>query len=180
MTQAAAAAKLTAAGITASASGGSAYASVTSAFAAATDYAKDSTFDNWSDSDLKAYLDSYGVKTYQGTTKNELVAQARRYSKVFKDGFKQETAFQRFQRQGWALVGTLGSYLGAGKDAAAAQASSVSAAGGSYASTASASGSSAASVASKSASSAASVASKSASSAASIASKHASSAKSEL
>ncbi len=48
----------------ASKSGGSAYASVTSYLAKQTDAAKDSAFDTWSDSELKAYLDSYGVVIY--------------------------------------------------------------------------------------------------------------------
>jgi len=67
----------------AKASGGSAYASVTSAMAKATDTVKQSTFDTWSDSDLKAYLDSYGIKTYQGSTRNELIANARRVQHLF-------------------------------------------------------------------------------------------------
>lgn len=164
----------------ASATGGSAFASVTSALAKATDYAKDSTFDTWSDSDLKSYLDSYGVKTYQGTTKNELVAQARKYSNSFTSSFRQETAFERYQRQALSAYSNLMYYLGLGKQAAVDTASSVSASAGGYASTATASGASAVSAASKSAASAAAAASSSASSAASIVSKHASSAKKEL
>ncbi|RPB28731.1 hypothetical protein L211DRAFT_818628 [Terfezia boudieri ATCC MYA-4762] len=64
-------------------SGGSTYASVTSAMAKATDSAKQNTFETWSDSDLKNYLDSYGIKTYQGTTRNELLAKARRAQHLF-------------------------------------------------------------------------------------------------
>lgn len=71
---------------TASKSGGVGYASVTSYLAAATDSAKDSTFDTWSDSDLKSYLDSYGMKTYQGSTTNELRAMARRNANYFRYG----------------------------------------------------------------------------------------------
>ena len=56
----------------ASKSGGSNYASVTSYLASSTAAAKDLTFDTWSDSELKSYLDSYGVKNYQGSTTNEL------------------------------------------------------------------------------------------------------------
>jgi len=70
----------------ASASGGSAYASVTSAMAKATDTVKATTFDTWSDSELKNYLDSYGIKTYQGTTRNELIADARRAHHLFMYG----------------------------------------------------------------------------------------------
>lgn len=64
-------------------SGGSTYASVTSAMAKATDSVKQNTFETWSDSELKNYLDSYGIKTYQGTTRNELVAKARRAQHLF-------------------------------------------------------------------------------------------------
>ena len=45
----------------ASSAGGSNYASVTSYLSQATDSAKKSTFDTWSESELKSYLDSYGV-----------------------------------------------------------------------------------------------------------------------
>ena len=70
----------------ASKSVGSSYASVTSYLASATDAAKDSTFDTWSDSELKSYLDSYGVHSYQGSTTNELRAMARRSSNYFRYG----------------------------------------------------------------------------------------------
>jgi len=64
-------------------SGGSSYASLTSAMARATDSAKQSTFETWSESELKKYLDSYGIKTYQGSTLNELIADARRAQQLF-------------------------------------------------------------------------------------------------
>jgi len=63
-----------------------AYASITSALAQATATVKDATFETWSDSDLKAYLDSYGIKTYQGTKRNELIAMARRNAHYFRYG----------------------------------------------------------------------------------------------
>lgn len=72
----------------ASSSGGQAYASVTSYFAQATQAAKDSTFDTWSDSDLKAYLDTYGVPVPQGTKTNELKAWARNQANYFRYGTK--------------------------------------------------------------------------------------------
>lgn len=62
---------------------GAAYASINSALAQATGTAKETTFDTWSDSDLKAYLDTYGISTYQGSTRNELIAAARRNSHAF-------------------------------------------------------------------------------------------------
>lgn len=70
----------------ASKSGGSNYASVTSYLAASTDAVKDSTFDTWSDSEIKSYLDSYGIKNYQGSTTNELKAMARRNAQYFRHG----------------------------------------------------------------------------------------------
>lgn len=65
---------------------GTAYASMTSAMASATGAAKDASFDTWSDSDLKSYLDDYGVPVYQGTTTNELKALAKRQYTYFKYG----------------------------------------------------------------------------------------------
>ena len=47
---------------------------------------KESTFDTWSDSELKAYLDSYGIKNYQGSNTNELKAMARRNAQYFRHG----------------------------------------------------------------------------------------------
>lgn len=48
----------------ASSAGGASYASATNYLARTTDSAKASAFDTWSDSDLKAYLDSYGVVSF--------------------------------------------------------------------------------------------------------------------
>lgn len=70
----------------ASKAGGSSYASVTSYLAKQTDSAKDTAFDTWSDSELKAYLDTYGVPTYQGTARNELRAWARNQANYFRYG----------------------------------------------------------------------------------------------
>jgi len=90
----------------ASKSGGSAYASVTSYLASATDAAKDNTFDTWSASDLKSYLDSYGVPTYQGSTVNELRAMAKRNANYFRYGTSgpADTIVARIQHAGqWVL-----------------------------------------------------------------------------
>ncbi|KAL8387975.1 hypothetical protein RB595_009537 [Gaeumannomyces hyphopodioides] len=62
----------------ASSAGGDTYASATSYLSKATETAKNNLFDTWSDSDLKSYLDSYGVPVPQGTKTNELRALARR------------------------------------------------------------------------------------------------------
>lgn len=148
----------------ASKSGGNNFASVTNYLAKQTDAAKDATFDTWSDSDLKNYLDSYGVSNYQGSTTNELRAQARKQYNYFKYGTSSPsgTFFAQLQN-GFQWI------LNQVRPSASAASSTVSA-----------SGSSASSVASKSASSASSLASKSASSASSRASASASSAKKEL
>ncbi|KAL8935684.1 MAG: hypothetical protein Q9211_004568 [Gyalolechia sp. 1 TL-2023] len=83
----------------ASKSGGSGYASVTSYLASATGAAKDTSFDTWSDSDLKSYLDSYGVPNYQGSNTNELKAMARRNANYFRYGTStpHDTFFGRLQ-----------------------------------------------------------------------------------
>jgi hypothetical protein len=70
----------------ASKTGGSSYASVTSYLAKQTDAAKDSVFDTWSESELKNYLDSYGFKAPQGSTKNQLIAWARSQRNYFQYG----------------------------------------------------------------------------------------------
>ena len=81
----------------ASKSGGSSYASVTSYLASATDAVKDSTFDTWSQSDLKSYLDTYGVPNYQGSSVNELRAQAKKQATYFRYGTStpQASIFER-------------------------------------------------------------------------------------
>ncbi|KAJ6011189.1 hypothetical protein N7451_002601 [Penicillium sp. IBT 35674x] len=66
--------------------GGDKYASATAAAAQATAHAKDATFEQWSQSDLKKYLDSYGIPVYQGSNINELRAAARRHATYFKYG----------------------------------------------------------------------------------------------
>lgn len=69
---------------------------MTSALAAATDSAKDITFDTWSDSELKAYLDRYGINTYQGSTRNELIAAARRNAHAFRYGSADQGVYGQF------------------------------------------------------------------------------------
>ncbi|KAL1840668.1 hypothetical protein VTJ49DRAFT_218 [Mycothermus thermophilus] len=70
----------------ASSAGGSSYASATSYLARATDAAKANVFETWSESELKSYLDSYGVPVPQGSTLNEMRAQARKQYMYFKYG----------------------------------------------------------------------------------------------
>jgi ribosomal protein L15 len=70
----------------ASTAGGANYASATSYISAATESAKSNVFDSWTASELKAYLDSYGIPVPQGTKLEELKAQARKQSTYFKYG----------------------------------------------------------------------------------------------
>ncbi|OJJ39181.1 hypothetical protein ASPWEDRAFT_49226 [Aspergillus wentii DTO 134E9] len=70
----------------ASKAGGSNLASATSYMAQATEAAKGSSFDTWSRSELKAYLDSYGIPVYQGSSANELRAAARHQAQYFTYG----------------------------------------------------------------------------------------------
>ncbi|RKF57751.1 Stress response protein ish1 [Erysiphe neolycopersici] len=71
---------------TASKSSGSTFASITSYLSQQTDTAKDSVFDTWSESELKNYLDSYGVPVPQGSNKNALIAWARNQRNYFQYG----------------------------------------------------------------------------------------------
>lgn len=70
----------------ASSAGGNVYATVTSYLTQATEDAKKSAFDTWSDSELKAYLDGFGVPVPQGSTTNELRAYARRQYNYYRYG----------------------------------------------------------------------------------------------
>lgn len=81
----------------ASSAGGDSYASVTSYLSKATDAAKQSTFDTWTESELKSYLDSYGIPVPQGSKLNELRAYARKQSTYFKYGTSgpTDTAFAK-------------------------------------------------------------------------------------
>jgi hypothetical protein len=66
----------------AAAKGGDAWSSLTAQGAKVTGY----LFDTWSDSDLKSFLDSYGVPVPQGSKRNELIAAAKRNSRYFTQG----------------------------------------------------------------------------------------------
>jgi hypothetical protein len=105
----------------ASKTGGTAYASVTSYLAKQTDAVKDSTFETWSDSDLKAYLDSYGVPVPQGTTTNELKAFARRQSTYFRYGTStpQGTLWAKLQESAQWVLDQLSIGASAGRKQAA-------------------------------------------------------------
>jgi hypothetical protein len=111
----------------ASSAGGSSYASVTSYLSQATDSAKSAAFDTWSESELKSYLDSYGIVSSvplpfwmqstnpfpqpvpQGSTINELRAYARKQCTYFKYGTStpSETIFAKIgdtAKQSWQWV----------------------------------------------------------------------------
>ena len=79
---------------------------MTSYLATSTNAVKDNTFDTWSDSELKSYLDSYGVPNYQGSNTNELKAMARRNANYFRYGTStpQDTMFTKLQNGAqWVL-----------------------------------------------------------------------------
>jgi len=84
-------------------SGESAFATVNSALSAATDKAKADSFSTWSDSELKRYLDSYGVNTYQGSNRNKLLAEVRRQTYLFNNGGKEPSYFEKAS----GLLGTI-------------------------------------------------------------------------
>ena len=122
----------------ASKSGGSNYASATSYLASATDAAKHDTFDSWSESDLKSYLDSYGIKNYQGSNINQLRAEVRKQATYFRYGTSspQGTMFEKIkggvqwvmsQLQGGATSGSAQASKSASSAASAASKSASSA-----------------------------------------------------
>ncbi|KAG5980539.1 hypothetical protein E4U55_003928 [Claviceps digitariae] len=75
----------------ASSAGGSQFASVTNYLASATASVQNEAFKSWTESDLKAYLDSYGVPVPQGSKLEELKALARQQSTYFKYGTSSPT-----------------------------------------------------------------------------------------
>ncbi|KJK83757.1 hypothetical protein H634G_00990 [Metarhizium anisopliae BRIP 53293] len=70
----------------ASSAGGSQFASVTSYLSSATASVEKTAFDSWTRSELKTYLDNYGVPVPQGSKLEELRALARQQSTYFKFG----------------------------------------------------------------------------------------------
>jgi len=113
----------------ASSAGGQSYASATSYLAKATDSAKASTFDTWSESELKAYLDSYGIPVPQGSTLNELRALARRQWTYFKYGTStpSETVLAKIRENAKATWDWVMAQLNIGTEAAQKKAAEVNA-----------------------------------------------------
>ncbi|KAI6091288.1 hypothetical protein F4821DRAFT_199503 [Hypoxylon rubiginosum] len=111
----------------ASSAGGGSYASATSYLSQATEAAKKSTFDTWSESELKAYLDSYGVPAPQGSTLNSLRAEARKQSTYFKYGTTNpaSTAFAKVSENVKGAYQWVMGQLGAGSEAAKQKASDI-------------------------------------------------------
>jgi bisphosphoglycerate-dependent phosphoglycerate mutase len=70
----------------ASSAGDATFASATSYIASVTAAAKANTFDTWTESELKSYLDSYGIPVPQGSKIEELKAEARKQYTYFKYG----------------------------------------------------------------------------------------------
>lgn len=104
----------------ASSAGGASYASATNYLARATDSAKVSAFDTWSDSDLKSYLDSYGVPVPQGSTVDQLRAYARKQSTYWRYGTSTPSG-TLYAKVSEAVQGTwnwISSQFNAGADAA--------------------------------------------------------------
>ena len=93
----------------ASSAGGSAFASATSHIASVTGTAKQNAFDTWSESELKSYLDSYGVRVPHNSKLDELRAEARKQATYFKYGTSSpgETLFAKIEetaKESWNWV----------------------------------------------------------------------------
>lgn len=107
----------------ASSAGGDSYASATNYLALATEAAKSNVFESWSESDLKAYLDSYGIPVPQGSTLDQLKAQARKQSTYFKYGTSSPsgTAFAKLSEGVKGAYHWIADQVGAGSAAAKAK-----------------------------------------------------------
>ncbi|CAN8101769.1 unnamed protein product [Discula destructiva] len=101
----------------ASSAGGDAYASVTSYLAKSTDSAKAAAFDTWSESDLKKYLESYGVPVPQDSTIDQVRAYARKQSTYWRYGTNSpsSTAYAKISESIQGTWDWILSNLGAGK-----------------------------------------------------------------
>ncbi|KAL5338712.1 hypothetical protein BJX70DRAFT_398455 [Aspergillus crustosus] len=82
--------------------GGAELESATSYIKQATAKLKDFTFDTWTESDLKDYLDTYGFPAYQGSKLNELRAAARRNAHYFKYGTSSPQGALYSTLSGWS------------------------------------------------------------------------------
>lgn len=111
----------------ASTAGGDSYASATSYLAKATDSARKSTFNTWTESELKAYLDSYGVPVPQGSTLEQLKAEVRKQSTYFKYGTTNpaDTAFAKIVENVKDTYQWVVGQLGAGSEKAKQKAQDV-------------------------------------------------------
>ncbi|EJT73108.1 hypothetical protein GGTG_09958 [Gaeumannomyces tritici R3-111a-1] len=104
----------------ASSAGGDTLASATSYLSKATEAASNELFAKWSDSDLKSYLDSYGVPVPQGTKTNELRALARRQWTYYQYGTSSpsETIFAKLGENVKNTLNWVKDQLNIGADAA--------------------------------------------------------------
>ncbi|CAK7201761.1 hypothetical protein SEUCBS139899_004475 [Sporothrix eucalyptigena] len=104
----------------ASKAGGQQYATATSFLSKATQTAKDNVFDTWSESEIKAYLDSYGIPAPQGSTVNELRAFARQQATYFRYGTTTPTGtlFAKASEGFWNSVDWVKAQLQIGSDLA--------------------------------------------------------------
>lgn len=105
----------------ASKTSGSKFASVTNYLTKQTDSAKANAFDQWSDSELKAYLESYGVPVPHQSKAEQLRAYARQQQTYFKYGTTtpQGTLWAKLKDNlNWAYNQVV---MGANKGAATAQ-----------------------------------------------------------
>ncbi|CAK7562460.1 MAG: hypothetical protein SEPTF4163_000305 [Sporothrix epigloea] len=102
----------------ASKAGGKQYATATSYLSKITQSAKDNFFDTWSDSEIKAYLDSYGIPVPQGSTTNELRAFARQQATYFRYGTSSPsgTLFAKASEGFWNSLDWAKAQIGIGAD----------------------------------------------------------------
>lgn len=112
----------------ASKTGGANYAAATNYLASVTGAAKQSAFDTWSETELKAYLDSYGIPVPQGSKLEDLKAQARKQATYFRYGTSSPggTIFAKVEetlQNGWNWVAAQLQLGGEAASAKAAQAS---------------------------------------------------------
>lgn len=104
--------------------GGEQYEAATSFLGKTVQAAKDNLFDTYSDSEIKAYLDSYGIPVPQGSTPNELRAFARQQATYFRYGTSTPagTLYAKASEGFWHSLDWAKAQIQVGADAAKKQA----------------------------------------------------------
>lgn len=102
------------------ATGGESYDAASNYITKTGEDAKNNAFETWSESELKSYLDSYGIPVYQTSTVDSLRAEARKQYTYWKYGTSTPggTLAAKVSESIWGTIGWLADLVGQGSQAA--------------------------------------------------------------